>query len=236
MKSKNLLAILFSALMMLSGCITIEEHYNFKKNGSGTMSYVVDMKEMGEMLEAFSEEMEKEEGSSSSEEDDMGIGDIPMSELADSLKTVDGISKVKYEQDGEYYYKISYAFKNIEALNAAMNVLMSDKDQTTDHVFFKREGNKLYRVHNESAQELGDELADDEGGEEAVEMLKSMKYEMSFNFKEKLKSVESNVEGSDLNPDYKNAMSDDKKSYELKTDFSVVNEKSNALDLTFEFE
>ena len=91
MKSKTILATLIGAIFMLTGCITIEEHYSFKKNGSGTMKYIIDMKEMGEMLEAFADELEENEGSSSESEDDLNVGDIPMSELADSLRTVAGI-------------------------------------------------------------------------------------------------------------------------------------------------
>jgi len=39
--------LLATFLVGLTGCITIEEQYSFKKNGSGTMTYVLDMREMG---------------------------------------------------------------------------------------------------------------------------------------------------------------------------------------------
>jgi len=229
MRSKTLLTSVFCVILLLSGCITIEEHYSFKKNGSGTMSYVVDMTEMGEMMDSFSDDMEAAGGSVEETEAKDPFNDIPMSGLADSLRTVPGISKVKYEQDGEYYYKITYAFKDLVALNKALNILMSEKEQTTDHVFFRREGNKLIRTHNESAEELGNEFADgEEGGEEAMEMLKMMKYEMSYKFKEELEDVQCNIsEGAVLN--------DNNKSYELKTDFSVIDTKEGSLDITFEF-
>ena len=193
------------------------------------MSYVVDMTEMGEMMDSFSDDMEAAGGNVEETEAKDPFNDIPMSGLADSLRTVPGISKVKYEQDGEYYYKITYAFKDIDALNRALNVLMSEREQITDHVFFKREGNKLIRTHNESAEELGNEFTEgDKGSNESIEMLKMMKYEMSYKFKEELKNVECNItEGATLN--------EDKKSYELKTDFSVVDSNDGALDLTFEF-
>lgn len=41
------------AIMLLSGCLTIEEHYTFKKDGSGTMEYVMDMSEIGSMMDAL---------------------------------------------------------------------------------------------------------------------------------------------------------------------------------------
>ena len=40
-------------LFALQGCITIEENYTFKSNGSGTMEYVVDMSSFGEMMESM---------------------------------------------------------------------------------------------------------------------------------------------------------------------------------------
>ncbi|MBK9535574.1 MAG: hypothetical protein IPO10_10485 [Flavobacteriales bacterium] len=43
---RPLLAVIL--LMFFTGCLTIEENYVFKKDGSGTMEYVVDLSEMGE--------------------------------------------------------------------------------------------------------------------------------------------------------------------------------------------
>ncbi|MCB0780956.1 MAG: hypothetical protein KDC03_15785, partial [Flavobacteriales bacterium] len=59
---RSRLAALFLLVITLSGCITIEEHYTFKKNGSGSMEYVIDMSVMKELMDsmegAFGEEGE----------------------------------------------------------------------------------------------------------------------------------------------------------------------------------
>ena len=51
-RNTRLLALL-ALLVAFTGCITIEENYTFKKDGSGTMEYVVDMSEIGDMLKAM---------------------------------------------------------------------------------------------------------------------------------------------------------------------------------------
>ncbi len=39
-----------SMLVLLVGCITIEENYTFKKDGSGSMEYVVDLSSFAELM------------------------------------------------------------------------------------------------------------------------------------------------------------------------------------------
>ncbi len=40
-------------VLLMQGCLTIEENYTFKKDGSGTMEYVVDMSEMADLMKGL---------------------------------------------------------------------------------------------------------------------------------------------------------------------------------------
>ena len=225
MRINKLLSILASAVLLLSGCITIEEHYSFKKNGSGSMTYVIDMTEMGEMMKTFGDEMdeagvEDEEG----EDDSMDLGDVSFEEMLDTLNTLSGISKVSVNDKNEWIHKISFSFKDLDALNNALNVLMNDKGKSVDHVFFRKDGNKIIRQHNESAEDLGEEMSEEE---DDMGILESMKYKMTYSFKGKLKDVKGGT-GSTTTMGAK--------TFELDTDFKNISENEDALDLTFTFE
>jgi len=141
---------LFLLLIAFTGCITIEENYTFKKNGSGTMEYVVDMSQIGEMLKAF-EDMGDGKGK---EDKDAGLNQLDMKEQVSALKNVPGIKKVKLNNKDKYVQRVSFAFADLNALNAALNVLMEDSTDT-QHTFFQWEGNTLVRRSNGHARDIG---------------------------------------------------------------------------------
>ena len=115
-------------ILFATGCITIEEHYTFKKNGSGTMEYVVDMSSTKGMMDALDTGGEK---TKKKKKEKQQKNDSPMvtgsDERVKQLKQLEGIKRVKLkeEEDG-YVQRISFAFKDLDALNRALNVLMAD--------------------------------------------------------------------------------------------------------------
>jgi hypothetical protein len=130
MRKKLILAL--GVLFTLTGCLTIEENYTFKKNGSGSMEYVVDMSELGEMvkgLDALSEDKDKPK-------DDLGMLDLK--DNIEQLSTIPGISKVKLQKQ-EWVQRISFRFNDLNALNSALNVLLPDSSGES-HRFFAWEG------------------------------------------------------------------------------------------------
>jgi hypothetical protein len=218
--------LLLAGLLLFTGCITIEEHYTFRKNGSGSMTYVVDMSELGGMMEAFSES-----GDAGSGMGDMGSMD--MSKEVEALKGIPGVSKVKLDGKKKWVQRISFDFKDVDALNAALNQFMHDSSGVR-HEFFRWEGNTLVRTNNRHAHELGAGLAkgqaageeeDADGEDEALDMsmmLESMKYKYSFKF------------ASDIvQADLAEGMNKKQKGRELvlDTDFAVIGADPQALDL-----
>ncbi len=211
--------VLVAGLLLLTGCLTIEENYTFKKDGSGTLEYVIDMSDFAEIMKAM-------EGASESMGEDEGLGEMDLKEEALLLKGIPGISKVKTktEQDG-FVQRLSFKFKDLNALNQALSVLQKDS-ASTPHSFYAWDGSTLVRTGNGFASEVGSDLAVDEDSTDAVDpssILKSMHYKFSFTFPTAVGEVAiaEGVVREDPSP----------KQLKLDTDWSVIMNDPKALDL-----
>ncbi|MBL7980739.1 MAG: hypothetical protein JNL52_02910 [Flavobacteriales bacterium] len=217
------LIIAVGLLFTLTGCLTIEENYNFKKNGSGTMEYVVDMSELGEMLKSFE---------ALSEDKDKPKDDLGMLDLKDNLQklsSLPGISKVKLKKE-EWVQRISFKFNDLNALNSALNVLLPDSSGES-HRFFAWEGNSLVRTNNRHAQELGAGLGQQEEALEGEEggdlnmgaLLSMMKYKYHFVFA-------SNVDSTVVAEGLSNTATKPRE-VNVDTDWGIIARDPKALDL-----
>lgn len=218
-----LLAAIF--IVGLTGCITIEEQYSFKKNGSGTMTYVLDMREMGEMLKNLGDGEKKEDGGD--------MGQLSINGHADALKSIAGVSKVKLDTRTEWVQKLSFNFADIAALNRALNTLMPDSNNTA-HEFFRWEDGALVRntnnyVHQMSstmaseAAEGEDEEDSEDSGFDMSSMLGMMKYKYSFKFQQPISTTEAADVMTKENPGSKEV--------KLSTDWAAIAKDRKALDL-----
>jgi hypothetical protein len=213
---------LLGLLLVFTGCLTIEEQYTFKKDGSGAMTYIVDMSEMGEMMKGI-EKMSESLGEKDSE---------PMMDMDDeatALKGMAGISKVKVNKKKNWVRSISFRFADINALNQALNALMPDSSNTA-HTFFRWEGNTLVRTSNHFASELGAGMnKSEEGeaeGEEGMDMsvlLGTMKYKYAFKFADAIGATNA-AEGMT-----KEEVSS--KEVKLNTDWATIAKDDKVLDL-----
>ena len=225
MPSNRITLLLIGLVIGLASCITIEENYTFGKNGSGTMTYVVDMSEMGNMLASLGGDEQKDGGGDE-------LGNLDMSEHAAALKAIPGIGKVKMDKRKKWVQKLSFSFNDVAALNRALNQLMPDSTGTS-HEFFHWDGGTLVRTSNRYAYDISSTMAneaaaDDDGGEgedagfDMSSMLSSMKYKYSFKFKKPVASIENGVmtreEGST-------------KEVKLSTDWGVLAKDPRALDV-----
>ncbi len=174
---RHLLPIAGLLMVLLSGCLTIEENYTFRKDGSGTMEYVVDMSAVAELMKGL-------EGLGDGKAKDAPSDAMDLVQDGAALKAIPGIRKVKIkkEKDG-YVQRLRFAFKDLVALNAALNVLMPDSSGRPTE-FFRWEGNTLVRTNNRHAIELGSDLAEEDADStgNALAILESMQYKYSFTF------------------------------------------------------
>ncbi|MFZ1664149.1 MAG: hypothetical protein WBO28_10470 [Flavobacteriales bacterium] len=205
-KACVLLAILFLA----TGCITIEEHYKFHEDGSGSMEYVLDMTAMRELVRSMDLE-----GKNKHEDQ----GELDLEAQAQQLNGVEGLEHVRFKarKDG-YLQRIFFDFKDLAALNRALNVLMPDSSGTQTE-FFQWEGNTLVRRNNRHADELGG----DPDSLETEEVLRSMKYKYSFKF---ARGVEEARVAEGMSKESPSA-----RRLELATDWFAIAKEPTALDL-----
>jgi hypothetical protein len=210
---------IFATATLFAGCLTIEEHYTFRKDGSGSMEYVVDVSEMMEIMKSFESLGDDED------KDAGGRSDMDLTSEMGELKKIEGIRKVKVkkEKDG-YLQRLSFRFADIDALNKALNVLMPDSTGIQSG-FFRWEGNTLVRTNNRHALEMGDDMDEDEPGDslDATAILQSMKYRYSFTFADAIASTEA-AEGV-------NKEVPAPEQVKLDTDWSVIMRDPKALDL-----
>lgn len=211
---------LFLLLIAFTGCITIEENYNFKKDGSGTMEYVVDMSQIGDMMKAF-ESMGEGKGKGKKDEE---LGQLDLKDEVAALKSVPGVKKVKVNDKEKFVQKVSFQFADINALNAALNVLMKDSTGR-EHTFFTWEGNTLVRQSNGNARDIGMGMGNEDPSDttDMTEFLSSMKYKYSFTFANEIGNT-TTAEGVEKE-------SPDARTVKLNTDFGIISKDEKALDL-----
>lgn len=208
-------------VLLLSGCLTIEENYTFKKDGSGTMEYVIDMSALQDMMKSL-DQMDKSK-SKAQDPDESSPTAMGMEARATQLKAIEGIKKVKLkkEQDG-YIQRMSFAFNDLASLNKALNVLMPDSTGV-QQTFFHWEGNTLVRTNNRHAEEMAGDAGTDQDTTDLSDVLQSMKYKYSFQFKQNIDSTELATGMAKESPNARTIL--------LNTDWSVIMKDPNALDL-----
>lgn len=213
-----------AAIVLLSGCLTIEEHYSFKKDGSGTMEYVMDASGMQELFDSLgnmnSDDATGKGGKKKKKKpgnDGEGIMGNDLNGQVAQLKQLAGIKKVKRktEKDG-YLERVSFAFADLGALNRALNVLMPDSTNAAQE-FFRWEGSTLVRTNNRYAEALGSDMSSWSDSTGVADVLATMKYKMSFSFANDLGEVQTGMEKArpkakqlDLSTDFAEIMKDPK--------------------------
>jgi hypothetical protein len=207
---------LLPLVIAFTGCLTIEENYTFKKDGSGTMEYVVDASELFRLMK----DMPGKE-KTDNKKDDMGLKE----KLAE-LRAIAGISKVKMKEEEEgAIQRVRFAFADVDALNRALGVLLTDSNRTDEQrARFSWEGGTLVRTNTSFAKDLGESLAGDPSDTTgAQQILQSMHYKYSFKFAKEINDTQhaegvtqENVGGKEVR---------------LTTDFGVITKDPQALDL-----
>ena len=202
----------------LSSCITVEETYSFKRNGSGTMKYVVDMSDLKPLLEMAGDEVE----------DPFADQDMDFGAMAEKVADIEGIKKVTAIEDEENLtFGVEFKFKNVDALNRALNALILDRGENDpQHEFIRKEGNTYTRTHKmgedfDPSSMFGD---DSEEGQMAMGMLESMEYHINMNFKRSVETVYSEAE-SEFNDDRRREL-------EVEVSFKDLIENPELLNLS----
>lgn len=116
MRIKKSLIALATCCFLLTGCLNITEELFLENNGSGVYTTTVKMDklhEMMEMVKSFAPDSIKTENSLE------GLTDS-LQQMMGDLSNVPGISDVKSEKPDSTTFKVSFRFKDVQALNAAL--------------------------------------------------------------------------------------------------------------------
>ena len=185
-------------LFLCTGCFDIYEEYNFKKDGSGTAIYKIDMSGMMEMMGSFGDELNSEEPGASDSLDAM----FKKNEMITAIQDVAGISNVEDLNDPEkFILGVKFDFADIASLNEA-NKRNSGAQAITSSVGAEGNGDSpgkrfsmkgknfiIERVGepSEKKEELSEE--DKSMQEMAKMMFGDAKYEVRYTFEQGVKKV-----------------------------------------------
>ncbi|MFT5777880.1 MAG: hypothetical protein ACI837_000828 [Crocinitomicaceae bacterium] len=170
---KNLLYIV--CLSCLAFSCTIQQKIHFNRDWSGTMEYQVDLSSMKEMMESTAD---------STDSGDF-MNDPEMLAALDKMKSVEGISNVKYVESDEDVLSYSYDFSSIDALNRSFGAgsIMEMGGENNPSSSFILKGNKL--TYQLAAVESP--LEEEEEGEGIG--LEMINYELTISFDREIKKV-----------------------------------------------
>ncbi len=145
------ISITFICLLGCTSCFDLNENVFFKKDGSGNFSFSVDLGEMKSMMSMFDSF-----GKDLDNKGNMTIKKTPINKLNTQfeikrreLLNTKGISNVNLIEDTiNYTFGFKFDFKNIDALNVAMNTLFKDdstQTKTENKTYFAWKNNQFIR-------------------------------------------------------------------------------------------
>lgn len=220
---KYILLLFATASLLTTSCIDIIEKIHFNKDGSGHMTYTLDMSQ----LKSFTESMKDENDENDSKNDKKGDEKISKSfeQYKTSLSSINGISNVQFDDkkaDEKYIFEIDFDFKNYDALNDAMTSLKKSKNSMEKSVtYISGTAKKITR--SGSFFNLSDKNDDKESKNEnpmLQNMLKDSKYRMIYTFDKTIKKVSND----------KAVVSENKK--EMTIEYSLVEMMKDDNDLS----
>lgn len=205
LKNLTLLFAFLIGSMTLTGCFEIIEEIHYKKDGSGTYKFTMDMSQMKGLMDMA---MASDTTGSMNMDTMAAVG----REMSEKVRGIQGISNIKEVTDAEnLIFGVEYDFANMEALNAAAKANASEEmNEAADKPSFKGGKKEFTRLDVKGG--LGGLLngaMGDLGGEEgemALAFFKDVSYTMIYHFDRKVKKTSNKLA----------EISDDKKTVTLK--------------------
>ncbi len=216
---KILLTVFISATLV--SCITFEESYYLKKDGSGSFEFKVDMSQLITMMKAF-EGMEEQT-------DEKATDAIDFDKEVEKLKAIEGITNVKVMEDEEKgLFSMSFDFKDYEALNKAHHEAL---DSTGGyHDVLSKKGNKIIFKQitpGDLAKQADASEEDSLSAMMGAGMLSQFEYKVNFTLEEEA----TNVSTAAMN----NYTTSNKKSFQLNATVQEIVDEPGLMDVEMEF-
>ena len=212
-----------AALFLLVSCITFEENYLLKKDGSGSFEFKVDMSQIMSMMKMMEGMQQEGEGQQDPTEE------INFKSEIEKLEKLDGISNVQANEDKEGgFFSLSFDFKDFESLNNARHEAL-DSTGAMEDVLVKK-GNKVFFHHATP----GDLAAQGAGSEEdslanamGAGMLSQFQYKVNFTVEGGAKSVKTQASN--------NYGTSDKKTFRLEGTVQDLMDNPELMNTEIEF-
>lgn len=216
---QKIIITVFSSLFLVS-CITFEENYYLKTDGSGSFEFKVDMSQLMSMMKAF-------QGAGQ----DSGLNavdGVDFKKEVEKLKAIQGITNVKVVEDKEDgLFSMSFDFSDYEALNKAHREAL---DGEGSNEVLTKKGNAIFfkqitpadLVKQVDASEM-DSLSAMMG----AEMLSQFNYEVNFRLEKEVKSVATGARN--------NYATSNKKSFQLNATVQDIVDKPGLMDVQIIF-
>lgn len=132
-----------------TGCFDLQENVFLNRDGSGKFSFVVNLSEFKMMADMF-DESEETKGDFALKNSSTGKLNTAFVTTIKKLEKTKGISAVRTIEDTvNYTFGISFNFKDINALNKAMNRLFEDdsiQSSSTETTFFVLKNKQFIRL------------------------------------------------------------------------------------------
>lgn len=130
------LAIFFTALL-ISGCFEIREEVNIKADGSGEVSFVVNLSQSKDNVSKYMA-MGSVEGYKVPSKQEV---EVNLAKVKSSVSAVQGMSAVMVKSDwSNYIFTVSGRFAHVEALNKAMEIVAKQYDKEGKHAAAGKSG------------------------------------------------------------------------------------------------
>ena len=207
------LMIICCSLLCCTACFDIQENLFLKKDGSGNFSFLIEMgefKSMAAMFDNVGSVFDNKDQRNEKQKKEKEKKKSPNEKLSSTfeitrrkLLNTNGISNVKAIEDtASVTFGISFDFKNITALNIAMNKLFEDDSATTTEniTYFEYKDNELRRLEAlDSKSILGKSSSLSSGGTDknsgslgmdVEKLFATVTYTTNYEFEEKITSTQ----------------------------------------------
>jgi hypothetical protein len=131
---QSLILLLF---LLLSGCFEIREEVNMKADGSGEVSFVVNLSQSKDNMAKYMA-MGSVEGYKVPSKQEV---EANLSKIKTSVSAVPGMSAVMVKSDwSNFIFTVSGRFAHVEALNKAMEIVAKEYDKEGKHAAAGKSG------------------------------------------------------------------------------------------------
>ncbi|HMR45016.1 MAG TPA: hypothetical protein PKC40_14330 [Saprospiraceae bacterium] len=177
MKKLQLITGFLLTAMVFTSCFDLIEEVHYKKDGSGTYKFTMDMSGLKGLMELAM-------SADTTGEFKMDTLSAVSKELSAKVRDLDGITNIREITDSEnLVFGVEFDFRDVKALNLAMKEGFSDDElnSTTEKSFFQASKKSFQRIDARGFGGMLDQmLSSGLGGEDEMDMAQMFLKDVSY--------------------------------------------------------